>query len=163
MSYEKYFWMTVGTPASGKSTWIREEVNARNLYPNPIVLSSDGIIEELCQAEGLTYDEGFSKYIKRATAEFFQLLTVNLSLGKNVMVDRTNLTRTSRKKILDLVPEDYKKVAIVFYCDPDIQDERLLSRPGKTIPPHVIKSMRGSYEPPELDEGFDSITYVTTG
>jgi len=162
MSDQKYFWMTVGTPASGKSTWIREEVIARNLYPNPVILSSDGIIEEMCQAEGITYDEGFNKFIKPATSRFFSDLAFALKNGHNVMVDRTNLTVASRKKILDLVPEDYMKVAIVFYCDPDVQDERLLNRPGKTIPHHVIKSMRSSYEPPELDEGFDSITHVTT-
>ena len=39
-------------------------------------------------------------------------------------------------------------------------NERLHSREGKTIPPHVLDNMAKSFYLPLYDEGFDEITYV---
>ena len=37
---------------------------------------------------------------------------------------------------------------------------RLNSRPGKVIPPDVVKSMIDNFEEPTKEEGFDEIIYV---
>jgi hypothetical protein len=64
---------------------------------------------------------------------------------------------------LQQIPSNYKKVAIVFEIDDDELNRRLNERSnatGKTIPPHVIKSMAQSYIPPTKSEGFDEVKFV---
>jgi hypothetical protein len=38
---------------------------------------------------------------------------------------------------------------------------RLMSRPGKEIPAHVVASMIASWEEPTLEEGFKEIWYAS--
>ena len=153
----KYFSLLVGLPAVGKSTW----VNA-NYLDSYVVLSSDAIIEELSAQKGITYDQGFTQFVDIAQKKFFDNVKTALAEGRNVMIDRTNLTVKSRKRLLDMVPADYKKVAVVFDCSPEEQARRLASRPGKSIPAHVIKNMRDTYQEPTEAEGFSSITKINT-
>ena len=153
----KYFYMMVGMPACGKSTWVK------NNYHDGIFLSSDAFIEMEAFNRGKTYDEIFTDTIDAATKQFFHDLKVGLEVGMpKVLVDRTNLGVKSRKKILDLVPKDYKKIAIVVQCSEATQDARLLSRPGKSIPFKIIQNMRKDFHLPTLDEGFDDIVMINT-
>jgi len=156
---KKYIWLLVGLPGVGKSTWLNNHAVNRK---DAVIVSSDTIIEDMCKAEGLTYNEGFQRFINVAQKKFFLDLAEALIDGKDVFVDRTNLTVNSRKKILDLVPAGYDKQAIVFHCDHKIHKERLASRPGKTIPGHVIDQMETTFQMPTVDEGFSGITTINT-
>ena len=85
--------------------------------------------------------------------------------GISVVIDRTNLTVKSRKKLLDIINKSaysYKKIAIVLECDPDVLEQRLNSRPGKSIPSHAINNMRKTFQKPTKEEGFDDIVEVRT-
>ena len=152
--------LLVGLPAVGKSTWLNLHVGRRTIPYN--IVSTDSLIEDYALRVGKNYDEVFKEYIETATNIYNSMLTAYLSGGANIIVDRTNLTRGSRSKILKMVPPGYKKTAIVFNCSWKNQEERLAQRKGKHIPDNVIKSMWRNYEDPTLSEGFDDITHIDT-
>jgi predicted kinase len=144
----------VGLPGVGKSTYIRKYFSGYTL------ISSDDIIEKYGAQEGKTYDEAFSKYIGRASREIKENAQRALKNNENIVWDQTNLTKKKRRGILNRVPPHYKKVAIVFDISDKLRDERMSGREGKTIPPHIVKSMENSYQAPTKDEGFDEILVV---
>ena len=52
-------------------------------------------------------------------------------------------------------------VAVVFRTPEEKElQRRLNSRPGKVIPPDVVKSMIDNFEEPTKEEGFDEIVAV---
>lgn len=154
------FVMLIGLVGSGKSTWTKKFLSE---HPDYIVASSDDIIDKYAQRDGITYTEAFPKYIKQAAVEFNAILQNALKNRNNVIVDRTNLTKNVRRKILSNVPSDYKKTAVTFTVPRDEINRRLLQREyeiGKSIPKDVVDSMERSYEEPSVDEGFSEIIHV---
>lgn len=146
--------MIVGLPTSGKTTLykISEDSMGSHEY-----LSSDDYIEKKAASLGLTYDAIFADTISEANAWFFSELKAAVAAGKNIVVDRTFLTKKSRKAVLDLVPQGYHKSAVVFDAPSIELFEERNNRPGKTIPKHVFESMSKNYVLPSFDEGFDMI------
>jgi hypothetical protein len=57
---------------------------------------------------------------------------------------------------------NYEHIAVVFKT-PEHKElmRRLMNRPGKEIPDHVIYSMIGTWEDPTEEEGFKEIWYVS--
>lgn len=157
---QPYIWFLIGFPGVGKSTY-RKEFFEKHIE-NPVILSTDDLIEDVARHRGLTYNDVFKETIGEATDYFFDALEKSLADDKSVVIDRTNLTKKSRKRILNMVPDHYKKIAVVVYCNEEVQKERLAERKGKHIPSHVIESMIKTYDNPIPQEGFDSITYVCT-
>jgi tRNA uridine 5-carbamoylmethylation protein Kti12 len=155
-----YIQILVGMPGVGKSTWINVNVNNRTVYHK--VLSTDDLIENHAQRLGTTYDAIFNDYIAIATKEYEARLKSYLNSGSNIVIDRTNLTRSSRYKILRQVPSFYIKNAVVFTCDKETRINRINSRKGKFIPEHILERMEASYEVPILSEGFDDIVFIDT-
>jgi predicted kinase len=158
----RHFYILVGLPGVGKSTWIKKNITDLYEYNAPLVLSSDTIIEEMCAQKGLTYNEGFADFIKPATKLFNQAIDEAFEKDQNIMIDRTNLSVKSRKTLIDKVPPHYILNAIVFTCSEDVHAKRLAGRPGKIIPAHILKSMKESYQAPIESEGFASVTYINT-
>ncbi len=148
----------IGVPGVGKSTWIKN-----NVFNDSVILSTDDLIEIAAQESGLTYNEVFEDNIENATKKFFDSIKFHVSKENSIIIDKTNLNIKSRKRILNLIPDTYKKVAIVINCsDPFIHATRLMSRKGKIIPEHVFDSMIKSFQPPTLEEGFDDINIFDT-
>jgi gluconate kinase len=57
---------------------------------------------------------------------------------------------------------DYEHIAVVFRTPEHTElMRRLMSRPGKEIPDHVIASMIDSWEDPTEEEGFKEIWYAS--
>ena len=145
----------VGLPGSGKSTWTMEDT------PNlSVILSSDGYIEAWAREEGKTYDEVFQDKIKEASQKFEKDLTEFINSGSNIIIDRTNLTTTTRKRYLNKLPSDYEKVAVVMKTHALEAYMRMRKRKGKVVPEEKFIKMVESYEEPTLAEGFDRIIYV---
>jgi gluconate kinase len=109
---------------------------------------------------GKTYSEVFDKYMPTAV----QLMTDDvINARKNnldIIWDQTSTTVASRKRKFKMLP-NYKHIAVVF-TTPNTEElkKRLGSRPGKTIPDHVIRSMINNFEMPTKAEGFSDIIVV---
>ena len=152
----------VGLPGSGKST-LRDRLVDEHVGDDFVIISSDEEIENLCADEGITYTEGFDKFIGKATHIMKQKFREAVNNGNNIIWDQTNLTPKKRRGILKQVPDDYFKEAISVEVTSIQLRERLDRREretGKHIPPHVVENMAKSYLPPTKAEGFDNVTIV---
>lgn len=145
--------MLVGVPGSGKSTWRNSKYN--KFKDCTAIFSTDDIIEEIALNYGMTYSEIFKDCITLAEKVAFHKLDIWFkNEHTRIVIDRTNMSKKARKKILDKVPDDYEKTCIVFAYPEDIE-ARLASRPGKIIPMSIISDMLNRFEKPSLEEGFD--------
>lgn len=149
-------YMLIGVPGSGKSTW-----RHANPLPGAVVISTDDYIDHVAAERGITYSEAFKDHIKAATRLADQRAAIAFRDGRDVVWDQTNLTRKSRAPKLAMVPDEYEKVA-VFFPTPDEAElkRRLDSRPGKTIPPHIVLGMVSTLQEPTEAEGFDRIVHA---
>lgn len=149
----------VGLPCSGKSTYLSNRSDLSDYE----VLSSDNFIDNKAKEMNKTYDEIFEKTIEEANEHFFSELERCVSEGKNIVIDRTNTNKKSRRKILSKL-DGYEREAIYFDIDYDIVDKRLEERSeneNKTVPYFVVESMKIMFEEPIKEEGFDKITTIT--
>lgn len=149
------FIMMIGLPGSGKST-VCDGLEGT-------ILSTDNMIENFATNWGKTYNEVFKDVIKEFEVAFFKQIEWNVDHERDFIVDRTNLSVKSRARILQMISKRYKKTAYVVLCpNEDEHNRRLASRPGKTIPPNVIQSMKANFVLPTFDEGFNIITTERT-
>jgi predicted kinase len=149
----------VGAPGAGKSTWMKNQEWLDDTY----VASTDDIIEVIASDYGLTYDEAFKDLVGFAEKVMWRELKVAAESGDLIYIDRTNMSRKSRRKFIDfLAKHGYTFNAVVFDVPEDRSEwnRRLNSRPGKTIPENVIQSMIASFQFPTHGEGFREITVV---
>lgn len=148
------FYMMVGLPGSGKSTWARR---FKGLF-NFSVLSSDEYREKYL---GNVEDQSKNNYI-------FNLIykdTIELlNSGKNVCFDATNISRKDRRQILLEIDKNCKNVfkfCIVLMVDDNVVRKQNQSR-EKVVPEYVIDRMLRKFEFPLYSEGFDRINIFAT-
>ena len=84
-----------GLPCSGKSTFARTISNFR-------ILSSDDYIEQRAKELQKTYNEIFDETIQRANQAFFQEVFHEAKLKNNIIIDRTNLSKSTRLKFIKI-------------------------------------------------------------
>lgn len=149
------FYMLIGVPAAGKSTWRERHAH------DAVIVSTDDIIDQTAAAQKATYNDVFKDNIKFATQLAMNRAKEAFEAGKDVVWDQTNVTKRSRASKLQMVPKDYEKIAVFFPTPhPDVHDKRLASRPGKSIPDHILQGMIDMLEPPTKSEGFDQIIKI---
>lgn len=153
------FYMLVGLPGAGKTTWAM-----RNLPPNSLYLSTDSIIEDMAANLGKTYNDVFKDIINPAQRVVDGELYLHSYPGKtNICLDQTNLSPKSRKRKLDLIAhKGYKKIAVYFDTPTEVIEKRLELRnlTGKIITKKLLEDLRATFVRPSLDEGFDEIKPV---
>lgn len=144
------FIMLCGIPGCGKSTWAKthkDELNA-------VIHSSDAIREEL----GDVNDQS-------KNTDVFQILHSrikdDLSAGKNVVYDATNLHRRRRIHFLqnELRYIHCEKVCILFATPYELCLARNYTR-DRQVPEGVIARMYKLFETPWFSEGWDYIQIV---
>jgi predicted kinase len=146
----------VGVPASGKSTWIKNQTWALGLT----VVSTDTFVEDYAKKVGKTYSEVFKDYMPTAVDLMVEQVVFARKHGHTIIWDQTSTTVESRKKKFRML-RDYEHIAVVFKTpDADELARRLSSRPGKNIPYEVMTSMIKNWQEPTLDEGFAEIWYT---
>lgn len=144
------FYMLMGLPGSGKTTI------ASQLYmndPNAVLLSSDEFRNDICPGD----------YSKEAHGKVFSAMNSAarkaVKDGFTVVYDATNLSRKRRMGLRELMGNDHEKVCIcvlksVRDC---IQQDR--SR-VQSVGADVIRRSLGSFCPPHICEGWNSIELV---
>jgi predicted kinase len=146
----------VGVPASGKSTWINNQIWALGLT----IVSTDAFVEDYARSQGKTYSEVFADYMPTAIKLMAEQVVRARTLGHTIIWDQTSTTLSSRARKFNMLP-DYEHIAIVFRTPPrDELDVRLSGRPGKHVPKTVIDSMIEGWEEPSLEEGFGEIWHA---
>lgn len=158
----KDIYILVGPPAAGKTTWIQKEFQGEIF-----TVSTDDIIQEIADEEDTSYNEAFAKYMKVAEKMMWEDFD-NYVAGdySPIIVDRTNMNVKSRARFFERLRNfhkghGYKLHAVVFPKPEDTEHARRLnSRPGKTIPAEVVRSMLASFQMPTEAEGFTSITII---
>ena len=139
----------VGLPASGKTTYRYMNINSGWVW-----LSTDDIIERICEDYDTAYSDCFGDLIGFAQKVFDRDIESSIDKGLDVVIDRTNLSRKVRKPFIDKL----KKAG--YHTEEKEWNRRLNSRPGKTIPDDVIRSMMSRFEMPTTNEGFDEVTVL---
>jgi predicted kinase len=146
----------VGVPGSGKTTW----VNNQDWTMACAYISTDKWVDIYAKEVGKTYSDVFTDFMPTAVDLMAKEVVVARETGRNIIWDQTSTTVKSRSKKFRMLP-DYYHIAVVFRT-PEHKElmKRLLSRPGKDIPDHVIASMIESFEMPTEAEGFKEIWYA---
>jgi predicted kinase len=136
--------------------------------PMANVMSTDIVIENVSRSYGMTYDEAFKELISFADKVMWRHITWSITEQVDFIIDCTNLTAKSRRKFIEMLKQlyEYDIEAVVFpmpgteKLSTEEWNRRLDSRPGKTIPSHILSSMIEHYEPPTLSEGFSKVTIL---
>lgn len=147
--------LLIGAPGSGKSTWVKQAA-----FETVAVVGTDLIIDALAAEQGCTYSEMYRRVVFRDIQKLMFVQMRNaVAIDGSIIVDRTNMNRKARHKVLCKLPSHYRKFAAVFTCDPVELDRRLTTRAeqtGKFIDHAVAQDMLNRYEEPTTDE-FDEI------
>jgi predicted kinase len=152
----KKLYVLVGVPASGKSTWLKNQTWTLGLT----VVSTDVFVEDHAKRVGKTYSEVFDEYMPTAVQKMVEVVEHARDHGNDIIWDQTSTTVASRAKKFRMLP-DYYKIAVVFNTpDSEEHQRRLNSRPGKVIPTDVLRSMIDGFEMPTEEEGFNEIWYT---
>ena len=146
----------IGVPGSGKSTWVKNQDWALGLT----IVNTDAFVEDYARAQGKTYSEVFVDYMPTAIDLMIEQVVFAREHSHTIIWDQTSTTVKSRARKFHMLP-NYEHIAVVFKT-PDHTElmRRLMSRPGKEIPDHVIASMIASWEMPTEEEGFTEIWRV---
>jgi len=146
----------IGLPASGKSTWARDN----KLLLNATVISSDEYIECYAEYAEKTYSEVFDYVIYDAIEAMVESVIEASFIGQDIIWDQTSVSVKSRSKKFKMLPH-YRHVAVVFPEPEPIELRRRLdSRPGKIISDAIVQSLRSKFVMPTLKEGFSDILIV---
>jgi predicted kinase len=156
-------YVLMGLPGSGKTTWRNRFVAERAGAAHAV--ARDDVVEEVAVLHGITYREAWATFSKTIDKEFRRRLTEAFTLGKDVVVDNTNLTAKARRRIFSRVPEDWEKVGVIFDVPEHRLVHRLLARAdagGKHVAPWLVPRMRLDWVPPVPGE-FDRLLIVRPG
>ena len=146
----------VGVPASGKSTWIKDQIWALDLN----IVSTDVWVEDYAKRMEKTYSEVFTEYMPIAVKLMADHVVKCRENNHDIIWDQTSTTVASRSRKFAMLP-DYEHIAIVFSTPKlDVLKERLSNRPGKEIPWEVVQYMIDNFEMPTEEEGFKEIWYT---
>ena len=147
----------IGVPGAGKSTWVKNQDWASNC----VVVSTDQFVEAYAAEQGKTYSEVFDEYMPTAVGLMADAVINAREAGKDVIWDQTSTSVKSRINKFRML-RDYEHIAVVFKTPEKLElDRRLASRPGKKIPPYVMKTMISGFVMPTLEEGFSEIWFAS--
>lgn len=135
----------VGLQGSGKSTKVKELADK-----NTIVLSSDNY-----RLENPLWDN------EKVFKQLYTDMNKFLKLGLNVIIDATNITIKSRRRIFSNLREKCIKKCYIMNTPYDIckqrVEERNKSNVSHQVPLEVLQKYLHSFEIPFYEEGFDYI------
>lgn len=150
------FFMLIGIPGCGKSTFVKK-LNAALEQPI-LVASTDDLIEQEAVRRRLTYTQAFKEVnFKQISRQMNEMVAAAIKNNAWIAWDQTNVVKSSRRKKLATIPDTYTKIGITFHVDDKVLNERLMSRAqatGKVIAQHIVENMQRNYDAVTKDEGF---------
>ena len=163
MTEKTKFYMMVGTPCSGKTKWVTDNLLEKNLG---IVIGVDPLLEGVAAALNTTYAEVMPGML--STAEKMVEATVQMLTYQKapLVVDQTNLTPKARKRLLKVIKnkKDYELIAVYMKTPLGICHDRLQERSKeenlKVLPEGLLDSMYEELIIPSVDEGFNEVIIV---
>ena len=155
----------VGLPGTGKSGYVSRMMSDPASL-STVVLGIDSYLEaRRLENPELSYKEVFALHKDAAERELNLQKVLALTAKADIIWDQTNLSRQKREMILAQIPEDYRKVAVVFHPPMDqvlaVNEARVEYK--RDIDLHVLEAMATLYEPPTLKEGFDEVYDASIG
>ena len=150
----------VGVPASGKSTWYKNQDWLGEDKKDHKYVSTDQHVEGYAKDQGKTYSEVFAEYMPTAIDQMMINVNMASAMQLDIVWDQTSTTVKSRARKFRMLP-DYEHIAVVFQTpDEEEHQRRLANRPGKVIPEAVLFDMVWNFEMPTEEEGFKEIWYA---
>jgi len=149
----------IGPICTGKTTYINQQ-------SFDYAVSSDNIVDQVCQESGISYDDFFNldfnhQLRRNQRNKFNESIRVSKSY-KNIVWDLTNLTRNERARAMkNYKGATFEAVEFKFKGNEskilEISKERGMLT-GKVIPDEVVKNMFNKFEHASKSEGFTAIT-----
>lgn len=144
------FFMMVGLPGSGKSSFIKTLMIQDRLS----VHSSDELRVEMFG----DIDEQTKNHL--LFKELHKRIINDLKAGKHTLFDATNINKKQRKRFLNLISSiDCKTICVFMNTDIGECKRRNQLRERK-VPDHVIMRMADQLQIPDYHEDWDSIYFV---
>ena len=158
---EPFVVILIGPPLSGKSTQLEL---AKGSGIDFDIIGADAILMEKYASNGETYTEAYAKSNSKDVNRILkERLEEASDLGRNVIVDMTNLTSKRRRTTLNYFGDEYVKIAYQFELLDKVEylkrNAKRNEEIGKYIPESVIFSMIASFQTPSKEEGFNKIFY----
>lgn len=157
----------VGLPNSGKST-LRNSITLNSKIK---VISRDDLLEDFYKEKFGCTDTYNVMYnvlhnddalIKEFTNRFEELLLNSAKTESDILIDMTQLSLSSRRKMINHFPKFNKKAIVVMTDDITLQErnDKRFKETQKFISAKVIENMRTSFTFPVLEEGFNEIELI---
>lgn len=143
------FYMTIGLPGSGKSTYVKR-------MNDVVIHSSDNIRKELF---GDINDQAHNEEVFRT---LHKRIIKDLSKGKNVVYDATNINYKRRMEFLKSLNRIHcEKIALLFMTPIHVCITRNMMRERK-VPEDVIMRMYYNFYIPYYYEGWNDIRVISS-
>lgn len=155
----------VGPPCSRKSSWV--DANAGD----SVVVSRDALVESVGAKYGFSsYSDAFRFLLKNediAQNEVDTVIQKTVETArrskKDVVIDMTNMSKSSRRKWINAFQKDYNRKAVVFltgYEDLVECNTVRAKKTGKNITVDILDKMIKNFTLPMYGEGLDSIEFI---
>ena len=145
----------VGPIASGKSTY-----SEGRAYEGAIIVNDDSIVKALHAGEYTLYNTKLKPLYKLIET---QIIYSSISLGKEVVIDRTNLSRETRKRYISIAKSLDTEVNAIIFSDhgPEHHAKQRFRSDGRGYSYEawleVAKKHGRNTDPVFYSEGFDKI------
>lgn len=144
----KTLWFTCGLPGSGKSTWLKQNVNANK------IVSRDEI-----RFRYLSQNDDYFDHENLVWQDFVRTIREKLNRYEDVFVDATHLNEKSRNKILRALNINTDAIDVnwlVFDVDLKTCLHRNKKRQGRErAPDYVLVNMNKIFNFPTFDESYE--------